>query len=141
MKKVIIAVAFILFAGVAFGQTLKKGEVVALHRMEVTLNPGVSIDQYLDFWVNKLLTEAEKVFPEITAQILKGIGTENKHEFAGYYIYESLEAFREYWNEDGSPTEKGAATMAKLQPLLDELNKLGTYTTTPSDWVILTAIK
>lgn len=138
MKKLLVITALVLFAGMAFGQTLTKGGVVSLHRMEVTLNPGVSMEKYLDFWVNKLLPEAEKVFPEIKAQILKGIRTDNKNQFAGYYCYESLEAFRKYWNEDGTPTEKGAAAMAKLQPLIDESNKLGTYTQTPGDWVIIT---
>jgi hypothetical protein len=138
MRKLLVITALLLFAGISFGQTLKKGGVVSLHPMEVTLNPGVSIDQYLDFWVNKLLPEAEKVFPEMTAQILKGIRTDNKTDFAGYYRYESLEAFLKYWNEDGTPTEKGAAAMAKLQPLIDEANNLGTYTQTPGDWVIIT---
>lgn len=141
MKKLIIALAIILCAGVAFGQHLEEGVVIALHRMEVTLNPGVSIDQYLGFWETKIGPEAEKAFPEITTHILKGIGVDNTHEYAGLYLYESMDALRKYWNEDGTPTEKGAAAMAKLQPLLEELSKLGTYTQTPSDWVVLTSLK
>jgi len=141
MKRFTVAFAILLFAGVAFGQTLQKGKVVALHRMEVSLNPGVTIDQYLGFWDTKIRPEAMKVFPEMTSHMLKGIGADNKHEFAGLYIYESMDVLRKYWNEDGTPTEKGAAAMGKLQPLLEELGKLGSYTQTPSDWVILSSIK
>jgi len=137
MKKLIIAVAFILFAGVAFGQTPKKGGVIALHRMEVTLAPGVSFDQYLDFWTDKVIPEGKKIFSGVTTKILKGIGENNQHQYAQFYYWESLEAFRTYWNDDGTPTEKGAAGMAKMQPILEELNKLGTYTQVPGDWLIL----
>lgn len=137
MKKLTIALAFILFTGVAFGQTLQKGEVVAFHRYELTLNAGVSIDQYMDFWENKIIPQAEKVFSGLKAHMLKGIGVDNTHEYAGLYVYESMDVLRKYWNEEGFPTEKGAEAMAKLQPLLDELSKLGTYTQTPSDWVII----
>ena len=52
MKKLIIAVAFILFAGVAFGQTLQKGSVLALRTDAPTLNPGVTMDQYEEFMIN-----------------------------------------------------------------------------------------
>lgn len=137
MKKLLIAVAFILFAGVAFGQTLEKGGVVALHRMEVTLAAGVSIDQYLDFWKENILPVAKKVFPGVSMHMLKGIGAETQHEYAGLYFYESMDVLRKYWNEDGTPTEIGAAAMGKLQPSLDELSKLGTYTQIPSDWVVI----
>jgi len=69
--------------------------------------------------------------------ILQGIGENNKHEYAMLIYWGSLENFHTYWNDDGTPTEKGAEAMAKVQPLLDELNKLGTYTSVPGDWLIL----
>lgn len=137
MKKLIIAVAIILVAGVAFGQTLKKGGVLALHHHQVTLAPGVTIDQYFDFYVDKIVPEMKKVFPGTTGQILKGIGVNNQHEYALLYYWESLELFRVYWNSDGTPTEKGAAGMAKLQPLFEKMNKLGESTQVPGDWIIL----
>jgi hypothetical protein len=137
MKKLIIAVAFILFTGVAFGQTLKKGGVLALHHTQVTLAPGVTIDQYLNFYVDKIVPEMKKVFPGIEYKVLKGIGVNNQHEYALLYYTQSLEVFRTFWNSDGTPTEKGAAAMAKLQPLLEEMSKLGQYTQVPGDWLIM----
>ena len=137
MKRLVITFAAILIAGFAFGQTLEKGGVLALHHHQVTLAPGVTIDQYFDFMVDKIWPEMEKVFPNTTAKILQGIGENNKHEYGMLYYTESLEVFRTYWNDDGTPTEKGAAAMAQLQPLMEELNKLGTNTQVPGDWLIL----
>ncbi len=41
-----------------------------------------------------------------------------------------------YWNDDGSATDKGAAAAAKVQPTIDEMVKLGTYSSVITDWVI-----
>ena len=138
MKRLLIAVAIVLVTGIAFGQTLKKGGVIALHRVEVTLAPGVSIDQYQEFFLNTVVPEFEKLMPGSTFHQLQGIGENNQHQFANFYHWETLEAFHVYWNDGGTPTEKGAAAMAKLQPLLEKLNELGTYTQVPGDWLIMT---
>jgi hypothetical protein len=138
MKKLIFAVAIILLAGVAFGQTLKKGGVLALHHHQVSLAPDVSIDQYFDFLVDKIMPEMQKAFPtKVPYQVLKGIGVNNQHEYALLYYWESLEVFRTYWNDDGTPTEKCAAAMAQMQPLIEKLNTLGESTQVPGDWLIL----
>ena len=108
-----------------------------MHRMELTLADGVSLDQYLDFWETKLMPEAKKVFPEASYLVLKGIGENNQHQIGTFYYYESLEAFRKYWNDDGTATEEGAAGMAKLQPLMEKMNEMGTFTLFPGDWLIL----
>lgn len=138
MKRVLIASAFILFAGFSFGQTIHKGGVLALHHHQVTLSEGVSIDQYNDFMSNKVVPAMQKAFhAKQPTKILQGIGVNNKHEYATLTYWESLEVFRSYWNEDGTSTEKGSEAMAKVQPLIDELNKLGTFTMVPGDWLIL----
>jgi hypothetical protein len=138
MKRLIFAVAIVLVTGVAFGQTFKKGGVIALHRVEVTLAPGVSIDQFQEFYLNTVIPEFDKLMPGATFQFLKGIGENNQHQYASFHHWETLEAFHVYWNDGGTPTEKGAAAMAKLQPLLEDMNKLGTYTMVPGDWLIMT---
>jgi hypothetical protein len=138
MRKLLIITALLLFAGIAFGQTLEKGGVVALHHHQVTLAAGVTIDQYIDFIVNSIMPEMQKVFPErLSYKILKGIGVNNQHEYGLLYYWESLEVFRSYWNDDGTPTEKGAAGMAQVQPLIEKLNTLGESTQVPGDWLIL----
>ena len=138
MKRLLIAVGILLLTGVAFGQTLKKGGVIALHRVEVTLAPGVTMEQFQEFLMDKIMPELAEIMPGATYQLLQGIGENNQHQFANFYHWETLEAFHVYWNDGGTPTEKGAAAMAKLQPLLEKLNELGTYTQVPGDWLIMT---
>jgi hypothetical protein len=42
-----------------------------------------------------------------------------------------------YYNADGSPSELGKAANAKIQPIVDERNKLGTITADPYiDWLV-----
>ncbi len=137
MKKLLIISAFILFTGVAFGQSMQKGGVVAIHEWTLKLKPDVTMNQFLDHWEETIVPEMEKAIPEMTALILKGIGKDNKYEYAGLYYYNSLEDLRKYWKEDGSPTEDGAAIMEKFAPLIAELSKFGEFTWSPSDWVIL----
>jgi len=139
MKKFLVAaVAMLLFAGLAFGQTIKQGGVLALHHYQITLATGVTMDQYFDFMTDKLLPEMQKAFQsERSSKILKGIGENNQHEYAILSYYESLEAFRTFWNDDGTPTEKGAAAMAKVQTLIEKINTMGTATMVPGDWLVL----
>jgi hypothetical protein len=44
---------------------------------------------------------------------------------------------RKYWNEDGTPTGKGAAAMLSYGPLMSELAKFGELTYTAKDWIII----
>lgn len=136
MKKFIIAAAFILFAGVAFGQTLQKGSVVGVHTTTVTLNPGVTLDQYLDFFTNRFIPEFEKHFPGIKLFLVKGLNREVEGEYGKIFIIESKKVYNKYWNDDGSYTDITMAIAEKVQPLLDEGNKFGTSTDVITDWVI-----
>ena len=137
MKKLIIAAAFILLAGVAYGQTLKKGIVISFHTTTVTLNPDVTMDQYLDFYLNKFIPELEKALPGVHWFICKGDRGVNENGYASVMYMESLEVRDKYWPEMDVTSELGKSAFAKLQPVTDELNKLGTATTEYTDWKIL----
>lgn len=137
MKKLLIAVALILFSGVAFGQSIQKGGVVGVHEWTLKLNPGVSMDQFLELWDIKVVPLLKKAIPEQTPFVLKGIGADNKDVYAGLYYYNSIDDLRKYWKEDGSPTEKGAAVMESYGPIFEEIAKLGEFTYTAKDWIII----
>ncbi len=136
MRKLIIAVAFFLFTGVAFGQTVQKGSIVGVHTSTVTLNSGVTLDQYLDYFTNRFIPEFEKNFPGVKLFLVKGLNREVKGEYGKIFIIESKKVYNKYWNVDGSYTDVTAAIVEKVQPLLDEGNKLGTTTDVITDWVI-----
>lgn len=137
MKKLILAAAFILLTGLAFGQSLEKGGVMGIHEWTLKLNPDVTMNQVLEFWESKALPIMKKAIPEHTPFLLKGTGANNKYEYAGLYYYNSLEDLRKYWKVDGSPTEKGAAAMELIRPILEEISELGEFTYTAKDWIII----
>ena len=135
MKKLIIAAAFILIAGTTFGQTLQKGGMVSVHEWSLTLNPGVTMDQFVEHWNKNILSEMKNTFPEMKAYILKGLGLENT--YAGLYYWNSLEDMGKYYNEDGSPTDLGAAAHEKMMPLIEGLSEFGEFTWEQKNWLII----
>ncbi len=137
MRKLIIVAALLLCAGVAFGQSFQKGGSIGMHEWTVKLNPGVTMDQVLEFWESKAIPQMKKSIPEQTPFLLKGIGADNQDEYAGLYYYKSIDDLRKYWNEDGTPTEKGAAVMESYGPILEELSNLAEFTYTAKDWIII----
>ena len=63
MKKLIfIGIALILASGFAFGQKLKKGNLVGTHVLTIELNPGVTMVQFLDFYLNTLLPDMKSTY-------------------------------------------------------------------------------
>lgn len=129
--------AIVLSTGTSYSQTLNKGSIVSIHEWNLTLHPGVTMEQFLDYWTNTLLPEVDKLFPEMKSLVLKGIAGESKGKFAGLYYYDSLETMRSYWNEDGSPTEESAPKMEAFGPLFEGIGKFGEFKWEVSDWEII----
>jgi hypothetical protein len=139
MKKLLVVTALILFAGVAFGQTLKKGAILGIHETTITLKPDVTMDQLLDFLTNKW-------YPEIN-KLTEGEGVEffllrcDRGEKTGnlaWGIYcESEKVRNTYWPGDGSGSGKGGQLWQKMGPLNEELSKLITYENVGGDWKVL----
>ena len=136
MKKFIIAAAFILFAGVAFGQTIQKGGSFGLHVLTIDLDPDVTMNQYLDFFINKFIPEMEKQFEGLKVIIMKGDRGEHINKIGWVNYFESEKDRDRYWPEIENSSEEGKAAMEKLQPMFDELEKLGTWSREYSGWVI-----
>ena len=53
MRKLLVITALLLFAGIAFGQTLQKGNLIGVHVITFDLKPGVTVDQVIDFFDEK----------------------------------------------------------------------------------------
>ena len=136
MKKLIIAAAFILLTGVAFGQTVNKGSVLGVHNVTLSLNPGVTVDQYLKFMTVQMIPAVEKHFAGVKSFVMKGDRGEYENGIAYLWFFKTVEDRDIYFTAEGGLTEKGMAAQVKLQPLVEEGAKLGTYTTTHTDWII-----
>ncbi len=138
MRKLLVITALTLFAGIAFGQTLKKGVVLGTHAMTVTLNPDVTMNQYLDFFNNKFKPEFEKHYPGMKIFILKGTRGENEFGYGLLYWIESIEVRDKYWPEPDEASDIGRAAREKMQPIIDEWRKMEvSFSTEYTDWVIL----
>jgi hypothetical protein len=73
MKKVVFIAAMSLISGIAFGQNLKKGNLIGVHTMTVTLKPGVTMEQFTQFYSNKVIPAMNKIDPEWQVYLVKSI--------------------------------------------------------------------
>lgn len=135
MKKLLFMTTLILLTGLTFGQTLQKGNFIGFHVYTITLAPGVTMDQFSDFSNKKLNPEYEKVF-QCKVYSLQGIRGECPNCIAGMVVWKTEADRDKFFNKEGSLTEAGQAAMAKIQPILDEMAKLGTATSKYTDWLV-----
>ncbi|MCK5699731.1 MAG: hypothetical protein KAI29_01195 [Cyclobacteriaceae bacterium] len=138
MKKLLIITALVLFAGVAYGQTLKKGTVISMRNYTFTLLPGVTMDQVEDFWINKYTPMLKKAYPGVTWFLIKGERGELINEFAELVYIESLDLRNKLWPDGDVITpyqEKANEIMAPISEHWATLVKDASVSFT--DWVIL----
>jgi hypothetical protein len=136
MKKIFIIVTLTLVFGMTQGQTLQKGNLVGMHVMTFTLNQNVTQDQYLDFYVNKILPAWETYVPGLKVHLVKGLRGENQGKIGMIAVFTNEKERDKLFNPDGSDTEFGKDVQKKMQSLWDELNKMGTNTTVYTDWIV-----
>ncbi len=137
MKRLVLFSAIILIAGMTYGQSLQKGNLIGTHEFNVTLAPGVTMDKYMDFCNSKIKPEVEKLYENWQVYFLKGIRGEKPDKYLMLYVIKSQKDRDKYYNADGTPNELNNQVSVKMQPLMDELNKLGTFTSIYTDWLVL----
>jgi hypothetical protein len=120
MKRLLlIAVVLFLINGFAFGQNLKKGNLIGTHALTIELNPGITMEKFQDFYINKYLPEFEKHFPGWTFYMTKGIRGENENTYGWIAVIESEETRAKYLDDDGIKE----SIAKKLEPINEEFNK------------------
>ena len=140
MRKLLVVTAILLFAGIAFGQTLKKGSLVGVHHTNnVVLNEGVTMDEFIEFNLQKYIPAYEKAFPGIKVFILEGDRGEEENNLGFLFFCESVKVRDEYWPEKEVTSEKANAGLQEhLQPLEEAYQKLVKSSTSGhTDWKIL----
>jgi hypothetical protein len=137
MKKLIFMMALILLAGITFGQVLPKGTVVGTHTLSITLQPGVTMEQCLEFLSSKYIPEFNKFDPDWQIYLVKSIrGNIDTNSIGIIHIIKSEEVRAKYRNPDGSLTELRNSRNEKLKPIQDELEKMGTFASEWTDWIV-----
>ena len=138
MKKFIFITAFIIMAGIAYGQTYEKGNVIGQHVVNIVLDPDVTFNQYKDFMINKYIPEFNKVLKgDIKLYIAEGERGADVNCISFLYVFKSVEMRDKYFDEQGQATELANSKFGQLSAIGEERDKLGTsigkhYT----DWVM-----
>ena len=138
MKKLLVLTALVLFTGIAFGQTLKKGAVLAIrNNSELILKPDVTMNQYLDVVMNKWAPEIEKLFPGTKIFVMKGNRGEMANGYAWIWYFDSTEAMDKYFSSEGNLKDEGLREKmsASMQILMEYVIDTGMNNYT--DWIIL----
>ena len=128
----------ILISTCMFAQTLKKGSLLGLHKGTVTLNPNVTIAQFKDYYFNVYAAEFSKQFNVKLVEVtgMRGLDVKkNDNDIAVLFIFEP-KSREKYFEGDGKMSALGKELNAKLKPFSDEVNKLGKFTSTYTDWEI-----
>ena len=136
MRKLLVISALLLFAGIAFGQTLKEGTVVVVVTWEVTLQPDATMNQFLDI-SKKYAAAFEQAYPGTKMFIMKGERGEFKYKVSTLTVFESVELRDKYWpTEEGEGPFDQAATEI-FAPVMEEGSKIVIDTQREStDWII-----
>lgn len=115
---------------------INKGTFMSIHTISVKLTPGVTMEQFVDFYKTKVLAGYEEITPGLKTYLLKYLRGEGKGGMTIVWTFQSEKDRDQYFNDDGTPKDAGKALHQKMKPIVDELSKLGSATTTWSDWVV-----
>ena len=139
MKKLIfVLLVLMLTGGIAFGQELKKGTLVGVHIFsDVKLASGVNMEQFINAYNTRLIPALEKARPGWKCYPIKRIRGDNSPDYGVMIVIPSEKERDKYYNADGTDNELGKAADKTMEPVVIELDKLGTM---PNDryidWLI-----
>jgi len=137
MKKVLFFLTFVLTGGFCFGQTLQKGNLLGLHVSAINLKEGVTMEQYIEFFTNKVTPAYDKAFPGTKIYLIKSLRGKDSTSFGTIYMFDS-EADRNKYIKDGATTELFNTIIKKLEGINKEWDKYVTHTESDSynDWLV-----
>jgi hypothetical protein len=118
---------------------VKPGNLICPHVQKISLQPGVSIDDYSKARNEIISTGMMKIDPAWKSCMMKSIrGVDPKDTFGVIYIVDTENDRDKYYNSDGTDSEMGKQVSAKMQPLLDDIDKYGTIDKDIYvDWLVL----
>ena len=135
MKKLFLVLTIVFLAWNIYGQKLQKGNFVGFHVMTINLDPNVTLNQYIDFYKNKLIP-AYAVNFQAECYLVKGIRGESVNSFGMMMVWKSEAERDKFFNKEGGTNDVGKAALDKIKPVMDELAKLGSGTSKYTDWIV-----
>lgn len=120
----------------SFSQGLQKGNLLGFHVMTIELKPNATMEQFKTFYTTKVIPAYEKQLQGSKLYLVNGIRGENANSMGIIYLFTSEKARNRYFNADGTLTTLGSAASEKLKSIDQQLEKIGTYDTRYTDWVV-----
>ncbi len=139
MKKGLLTFVFALMSILAFSQSLQKGNLLGLHVFTPNLKPGVSMQDYSNFYTSTVIPQFQKAFPDIKLYIVKSIRGQDSTSMGVIYFFDSEAVRNKYFNSDGTPTDAFKTADAQMNDLGKEMDKYETSSNAPdkyNDWVV-----
>jgi hypothetical protein len=127
----------ILLATAVSAQSLKKGTVVECNEISVSLQPGKTMEQYLDLLVNQLVPATEQAFPGTEVFIVKGNRGNAESRVGAIWVFESAEVRSRYFDTAGNPTPEGERATAEVAPVLEQLDRIGSASRHSMVWELI----
>jgi hypothetical protein len=101
----------------------QKGKNVAIDAYIVTLRPGVTMDQYLDFLKTKYVSEYEKNFPGSKVTIGCPDSWKEKNQYCFLYSFDSVKEFNKYITTGTEISDEVKADWARMESVIQEGSK------------------
>lgn len=141
MKKLLVATAIFLFAGLAFGQTLEKGNVIGLHVVQLNLDPDVTYNQYISGQEVFTSLFNEEFQGDIEVYMIKSDRGDDENSVGMIWFIKSKDVRAKYFDEEGAFTELFSTKFEKVnKAFAEKVTTLGTSDWTRiryNDWIIL----
>lgn len=137
---VLLACCFCLATPLAraqgLAQGLAQGNLVGIHLVTVTLKPGVTMEQWRDFYVRRVLPEYAHNWDGLHGYLLKSISGDR---LAVVWLFDSV-AQRDRYFTNGRANDLERAAHERVAPIETELRtSYGDYTVQyldTDDWVV-----
>lgn len=117
---------FLLFCfsiGIGITQISAQGGVM-FDTFIVTLRPGVTMDQYLDFLKTRYVSEYNKNFPGSKLKLGSPDSWRKKNQYSFFYTFESDKEHHKYYINNGKDmTDECKAAWEKMESVKQEVSK------------------
>lgn len=86
--------------------------------MTITPNPDVTLNQFMDVFINEFIPEYEKNFPGLTLKVLKGNRGENENRIS-MLLFDTVATRDKYWPTKDENSELAQKAIDNMQPTID----------------------
>jgi hypothetical protein len=117
---------------------LQRGQLFGVHVLTVTLKPDVTLDQFIQVFVSRVIPEYEKHWIGLHGYLVQSARGPSKNRLAIVWLFESEAARNRYFTPGDTPNDLEKAGLEAVKPIEAWLKEhYGTYTVTYlDDWVV-----